>query len=208
MICSNMKLRMVVAKFRAQPWRNPDLPIAGDGVPQPRGRIGAVQVVAASLFLLPRGRAVDRGRSTILISFLPGNSCANHPASCAANCPHDLKPFGLLLRQALPIGAERLDGDCVATPKMRLRAETAPRIAKISNAGPLHEWVTSDVNPGNLNPGIYEKALICSAFHGVYNQQGLFVFGQSPSMTGEIIYIASGMPKERAANHGKQLGHF
>jgi hypothetical protein len=109
----------------------------------------------------------------------------------------------LLLRQALPIRTERLDGDCVATPNMHLRPETAPRIAKISDACPLHEWVTGDVNPGNLNPGIYEKALICSAFHGVYNQQGLFVFGQSPSMTCEIICIASGMPKERGANHGK-----
>jgi hypothetical protein len=113
----------------------------------------------------------------------------------------------LLLRQALSISAERLDRDCVATAKMHLRPETAPRIAKISNACPLNKWVTSYVNPGNLNLGIYEKALIRSAFHGVYNQRDLFVFGQSSSMTGEIICIASGMPKERAAYHGKLWGH-
>jgi hypothetical protein len=166
-----------------------------------------MQVVGARLFLAPRGRAVGRGRFTILVSFLPGNSCANHPASRTADCPHDLKPFGLLLRQTLPISAERLDGDCVATPEMHLRSETAPRIAKISNACPLQEWVTSYVHPGNLNPGIYEKTLIRSPFHGVYNQRGLFVFGQSSSMTGEINCIASGMPKERAANHEKLLGH-
>ena len=148
-----------------------------------------MQVVVARLFLLLRGRAVGRGRFTILISFLPRNSCANHPASCTADCPHDLKPFGLLLRQALSLSAERLDGDCVATPKMHLRPETAPRIAKISNACPLQEWVTSDVNPGNFNLGINEKALIRSAFHGVYNQRGLFVFGQSSSMTGENIIL-------------------
>jgi hypothetical protein len=128
-----------------------------------------MQLVVARLFLVPRGRGVGRGRFTILISFLPRNSCANHPASCTANCPHNLKPFGWLLRQALPISTERLDGDCVATAKMHLRPETAPRVAKISNACPLHEWITSDVNPRNLNPGIYEKALIRSAFHGVYN---------------------------------------
>jgi hypothetical protein len=127
-----------------------------------------MQLVVARLFLVPCGRGVGRGRFTILISFLPRNSCANHPASCTANCPHNLKPFGWLLRQALPISTERLDGDCVATAKMHLRPETAPRVAKISNACPLHEWVTSDVNPRNLNPGIYEKALIRSAFHGVY----------------------------------------
>lgn len=202
-----MKQRVVVAKFRAQTWRRPDLPVAGDGVPRHRVRIGAVQVVVARLFLVSRGRAVGQGRFTILISFMPSNSCANHPASCTADCPHNLKPFGLLLRQALPISAERLDGDCVATPKMHLRPETAPGIAKISNPCRLHEWVTSDVNPGNLNPGIYEKALIRSAFHGVYKQRGLLVFGQSSSLTGEIICIAGGMPKERAANQGKLWGH-
>jgi hypothetical protein len=113
----------------------------------------------------------------------------------------------LLLRQTLPIRAERLDGDCVATPKMHLRPETAPRIAKISNACPLQEWAAGDVNPGNLNPGIYEIALTRSAFHGLSNQRGLFVFGQSSSMTCEIICIASGMPKERPASHGKLSGH-
>ena len=206
MICSNMK-QTVVAKFRAQAWRRPDLPVAADGVPRPRGRIGAVQVVVARLFLVSRRRPVGRGRFTILISFLPRNSRANHPASCTANCPHYLKPFGLLLRQTLPIRTERLDGDCAATAKVHLRPETAPRVAKIPNACPLQEWVTSDVNPGNLNPGIYEKALIRSAFHGVYNQRGLFVFRQSSSMTGEIICIASGIPKESAANLRELLGH-
>jgi hypothetical protein len=147
-----------------------------------------------------------RGRSEA-ISFLPRNSCANHPASCTTDCPHNLKPFGLLLRQALALSAERLDGDCVPTAKMHLRPETAPGIAKISNACPLHEWVTSDVNSGDLNLGIYEKALTRSAFHGVYNQWGLFVFGQSSSMIGENICIASAIPKESAANHGKLFGH-
>lgn len=192
---------MVAARFRAQALRSPDLQIAGDGLPPPGVRFAAMQVVAARLFLLSRGRAVGRARFTILISFLPRNSGANHPARCTADCPHDLKPFGLLLRQALPIRAERLDGDCVAPPKMRVRPETAPRVAKISNACPLHEWVPSDVNPGNLNLGIYEKALICSAIHGVYDQRGLFVLGQSSSMTGEVICIATSMPKARAANH-------
>jgi len=166
-----------------------------------------MHVVVARLFLVPSGRAVGRGRFTIVISFLPRNSCANHPASCAADCPHNLEPLGLLVRQALPIRVERLDGDCVATAKMHLCPETATRIAKISNACPLRERVTSDVNPGNLNRGIYQKALIRSAFQGVYNQRGLFVFGQSSSMTGETMYIASGMPKERAAYHGKLWGH-
>jgi hypothetical protein len=207
MTCSKMKHRMAAAKLLAKPIAGRFCPPVEDGVARIRVGIGAMQVVVARLFRGPPGRALGRGRFTFLISSMPRNSCAHRPAGCAADCPDNLKQFGLLLWQALPIRAEGLDGDCVAAAKRHLRPESATGFVKVSNICSLHEWIADGVDSGNLNLGIYEKALIRSALAGRYIHWDLFVFGQeAPFLVASVF--ASGMPKERVASHRKQMAHF
>jgi hypothetical protein len=98
---------------------------------------------------------VGRGRFTIRGIFFLKGSCANRPARCAAHGPHNLKEFGLFVRQTLPILAEWLDGDGTPAPKKHQRPETAPYITKILYLCPFRKWIAGTVNAGDLNLRIY-----------------------------------------------------